>query len=355
MYTADVDSQRPWRCNAVPSPGRVPFMSRIPHLLVAVLLVGAYYAGLPGHLWEQERGFKPSATAVIPDSPAWRVRELGEADPEAARPHLMAQGKVLRGLWRDREGWQLFHPDRGSIALELAEPAPEQAFLVDLTDSEPALVARYPRGAIDRWYYLRADERRRLHPGPLPVPNWHGGPPVPVKGGVAMPLHEPRAGGRLAVLHLGADGRIRALAPAGRAADGGPPALLVDNPAEALLVEAGTPRTWSADGGHSWQAAGLEWPSPEGETVLPVRRGPGWWWLLSVEHADGEEIIRVTETRDHGKQWRRLSRADWHVGVTGDCPATVPAAAHTREGRLHLLHRGSDCRVRHGVLVGGES
>ncbi len=333
------------------------------HLAVGALLVAGYYAGLPEHLWDAPEGFQPSPGGMEVATPAWSITELA-ASPELADAQLMARGNRLVAFWREGPSLRLARTGDGEASwttetlseVNAGRRGLLQAVMVSGWE-EPAILLRRRTGVGQQWHLLRDGRERPLPLASVPGVNWHAGPAVALAdGGTGLPLHAPGTG-RMALLRLGPDGDVRGLHPAGPSRAGrSAPGLLVENRAEALLLTGpGARSRATANGGIDWRPLEMDLPDEVSDGFTPVRRGAGWWWLLSVTQRDGREILRVQESRDGGAGWRERETAALETGQSGNCAGSLPAARHTRDGRLHLLHVTGDCRLLHARLVAGEA
>lgn len=326
-------------------------MARVGHLLVGILLLLAYYAGIPGHAWHDAPEFVPPvpATAVPAPGDGW----IPGAASDALTPMVHASSLVelpdgrLRGFWfaGSREGAAdvtinsaVFDPRTGlwseerPVVSRLALADQLGMYLRKLGNAVPVMdpdgrmrlfvvAVSFGGWAASRIAVLESDDlgesfgdAKLLVTSPfLNVSTLVKGPPLRFTDGtLGLPVYHEMIGKFGEVLRIDDHNRILGKQRIGQGRGSIQPVVFVDGPAQAGALlrneradhSEGLLMSSTVNGGRNWSPlvpAGLPNPSA---AVGGAAVGRGHWLVAANCNPHERDDLCLVETRNGGRDWQ---------------------------------------------------
>ena len=319
------------------------------HLLIGALIVGAYYLGLPSHLWDQPpqarlsaEGWRPTGGQLV-----WHLEPVGRLPAQSLLPPVSAgPDGTLRLSWQDA-GEQVAAQRRPSMAWEserVSRPTGAAASAVQWLAGiapEPLLLTN-----------MLVDRQGQAQPlAPWPPSSLLAGRALSLDDGSRLvPLVRQD---RLELLHLNREGRPMAQTGVARVESASVPALFADTPAELFLFQAtvgGARLFQGVQAGRHWRELTVDWPAPP-QALL--RRAEQQWWLLASDPR-GQAQLQLFESEDRGATWRVLAEPRLSLpSADGNCAPALDALMDPL-GLLQVFYLAGDCRLWQASLIPGE-
>lgn len=323
------------------------------HLLVGALLVLAYFAGLPAHVWQAVPDFEVPTTAPVIPQPSGQWQEIVASDAATLLVHAAALAELpdgrLRALWfaGTREGaadvtinTALFDPRSGRWSEE--RPIVSRALMMDglgryvrklgnavlSVDEDGSLrlfvvTVSFAGWGASRIAVLHSDDFGETWGAPallvtspfVNISNLVKGTPIRFADGtIGLPIYHEFIGKFGELLRLDGDNRVLGKSRIGRGRAAIQPVLVIDSPTQASAflrnemsdTSGGVWRSDTVDGGDTWSpifAAGLDNPS---SALSTVQLAPEHWLLAANCNVQERDDLCVQETRDAGETWQRL-------------------------------------------------
>lgn len=326
------------------------FKQKTAHLVVGALLLLAYFASLPSHVWQAEPEFSVPAQAThTPQSgDIWALNFASDGmtlQTHAASMAELPDGRI-RAFWfaGSREGAadvaihsSVFDPSTGvwgdehvlltraQVSEGLGRYVRKLGNVVPMVDDDGRLrlymvVVSFGGWAASRLAVAESmddGESWRISDGLVTSPFFNlstlvKAPPIRFSdGSIGLPVYHELAAKFGEVLRLDDENRILERSRIGRLRESLQPLVLVDSPANAVafLRNANNSRPgilWRSDTGdmgESWSPlSDGHLPNP-GSAVGGVRLGDGHWLLVANNNAVERDDLYILETRDHGRSW----------------------------------------------------
>lgn len=328
-------------------------MRKIQHLAVGALLVAAYFASLPGHVWSPAPPFSVPESVDRTPAPgdAWRLTSASDLHTRlvhAAAMVELADGRV-RGFWfaGSREGAAdvgihsaVFDPASGEWSPErrvIRRKQVEQALgrnirklgnAVPVRDGE-RLRLYFVAVSVGGWAGSRlavaestdGGESWRVTGGVVTSPFFNlstlvKGPPIRfADGSLGLPVYHEFLGKFGELLRLTPEHRLVEKQRIGHGREAIQPVIFVEGPrtATALLRNESETRpgavleSHTEDRGFHWSPLiSSELPNP-GSAVGGISLGPEHWLVGANHNRFERDTLAVLDSRDAGESWRLLA------------------------------------------------
>lgn len=348
-------------------------MRRGRHLLVGALVVAAYFASLPDHLWDARpaRLQVPAPASAVPSGDdRWEALAVSQAQTRLVHASAMAElpdGRI-RAVWfaGSREG-------AGDVTINSAVLDPASGRWSDETvvvgrAQLAAGLGRYVRKLGNTVLHVDSADRLRLFVTTVSFGGWgasrivvltstdggaswsdpkllvttpflnisnlvKGGTVVFEDGTIGLPIYHEFLGKFGELLHLDENNRVLGKHRIGDGRVSIQPSLVATSPDHAVAFlrnteddhAAGVWRSDSHDGGNTWsplKPSGL--PNP-GSAVAALGLDENSWLVAGNCNSIERDDLCINVTKDAGHSWQRLETFHDRSAVRGDDPA-VPVA-----------------------------